>query len=157
MKESKKKIEEDKKVIKRLKIACENIKKTLSYDSETNLYINNFYNNKDIEEYQTRCEFENLCEDLFKRLEMHINEALINANLNKDEIGEIIMVGGSSIIPKIKTILQKCFKNPSLKIKKINEIKEDSEIQRIYDYINPDETLAYGATLMAAKILIKKI
>ena len=101
MKESKKKIKEDKKVIKKLKIACENIKRVLSSTEETTLFISNFYNKSDIMEKITRAQFENLCQDLFERLKIPINDALVDAHLNKNEIGEIVLVGGSSRIPKL--------------------------------------------------------
>ena len=143
MNENMAKIKEDKKAIKKLKLSCENIKRVLSNNTETTLFIHNFYNNNDIMENITRAEFEEKCEDLFDRLKNPLEKALADANLNKDEIGEIVLVGGSSRIPKIKTFLQDFFKKGSKKIK-------------INDTINPDETVAYGATLMAAKILIKK-
>ena len=152
MNESKEKIQEDKKAIKKLKIACENIKRVLSSNEETTLFISNFYNKNDIMEKITRVNFEKLCEDLFERLKIPINEALIDAKLNKDEITEIILVGGSSRIPKVKKLLQEYFNIVPFNKKKT----EDSKITRINDTINPDETVAYGATLMAARILIKK-
>ena len=148
MKESKEEIKKDKKCIKKLKISCENIKRVLSSSPETTLYISNFYNGNDILETITRFEFEEKCEDLFKRLKIPIDEALIDAKLSKDEIGEIVLVGGSSRIPKIKTFLKEYFN--------IKDKQKNSEGARINDTINPDETVAYGATLMAAKILIKQ-
>ena len=144
MNENKEKIKEDKKAIKKLKISCESIKRVLSNNPETTLFIHNFYNNNDIMETITRPQFEEICKDLFERLKKPLDEALDDAHLNKDEIGEIVLVGGSSRIPKIKLFLQNFF------------FKKDSKPIKINDTINPDETVAYGATLMAAKILIKK-
>ena len=145
MEESKENIKKDKKVIKRLKISCENIKRVLSVEDETTLCINNFYNGKDILIKIQRTVFEELCKDLFEKLEKPLDDALNEAkkkNKNKDiRIAEIILVGGSTRIPKIKTFLNKKFKSHKCKIN---------------DLINPDETVAYGATLMAAKILIKR-
>ena len=134
-------IKKDKKAIKRLKIACENIKKVLSIKFETELCISNFYNNKDINKKISRNNFEILCEKLFKKLINPLKEALTLAKLTKDKIKQIVLVGGSTRIPKIKDILNEFFENPEIKIN---------------DTINPDETVAYGATLMAAKILYKK-
>ena len=135
-------IKRDKKAIKRLKISCENIKRVLSVENETTLCINNFYNGQDILIEITRHTFDDICEDLFEKLEKPMDDALKKAkekNNNKEiKIGEIILVGGSTKIPKIKAWLKKMFKC------------------KINDLINPDETVAYGATLMAAKILIKK-
>ena len=150
MKESKEKIKEDKKAIKRLKIACEKIKRVLSNDLETTLVLSNFYNNNDIMETIKRSEFEDLSEDLFNRLKIPIEEALVDAKLDKGEINEIVMVGGSSRISKIKVLLNQYFNN-------IDSNKSTKNLKtKINDSINPDETVAYGATLMAAKILIKK-
>ena len=147
MGESKEKIEEDKKAIKRLKIACENIKKVLSTNTETRICLNNFYKNNDLLEDITRAQFEYFCSDLFEKLKKPIDDALVDAKLKKTDIGEIVLVGGSSRIPKVKKFLQDYFSIDPLKGNKNQTIINDS--------INPDETVAYGATLMAAKILIK--
>ena len=151
MNESKEEIKKDKKCIKKLKIKCENIKRALSKKKETTLLVNNFYNNNDIFEEITRNDFEKICSDLFKRLIAPIEDALSDAKLKKEEINEIILVGGSSRIPKIKTILQDYF---NIKRDKNGKVLEKQKTI-INDSINPDEAVAYGATLMAAKILIK--
>ena len=136
--ETKKKIKEQKKLIKRLKLSCENIKRVLSIERDTTLCINNFYDNKDIVQNIDRNTFEEICDKLFIQIEEPINDALKAKNIKDEEIGEIVLVGGSSRMPKIKSILKKKFKC------------------KINDTINPDETIAYGATLMAAKLSIKK-
>ena len=137
--ETKMKIKNQKKLIKRLKLSCENIKKVLSLEKETTLCINNFYDNKDIVQNIDRSTFEDICKDLFKKIEEPIQDALNAKNIKDEEIGEIVLVGGSTRIPKIKSILRKRFGKC-----------------KINDTINPDETIAYGATLMAAKLTIKK-
>jgi len=139
MKESKEKIKNDKKAIRKLKIACENIKRVLSNNMESTLSITNFYNGNDILYNIERKEFEKICQPLFDRLKLPIDNALSDAKLSRNEISEIILAGGSSRIPKVKSFLKEYFGGV-----KINDI------------INPDEAIAYGATLMAAKILIKK-
>ena len=136
---SKEIIKKNKKAIKKLKISCENIKRVLSSKDETILCINNFYNKKDINQKISKSIFEKLCDDLFKKLEKPLKDALTLAKLTKENIKEVVLVGGSTRIPLIKDILTEFFKNA-----------------KINDSINPDETVAYGATLMAAKILIKK-
>ena len=152
MKESKEEIKKDKKCIKRLKISCENIKRVLSSNDETTLFISNFYKGNDIYETITKSDFEDLCADLFERLKIPIDDALVDAGLTKNEINEIVLVGGSSRIPKVKSFLRDYFDiKESIKTK-----TPDNQKTRINDTINPDETVAYGATLMAAKILIKK-
>ena len=136
--ESKEEVRKDKKSIKRLKIACENVKKVLSYNEQATICINHFYNNKDIDRIVTRKDFETLCDDLFKKIMKPLNDALIDGDITKKEIKQIILVGGSTRIPKIKEMLKKELPNT-----------------HINDTINPDETVAFGATLMAAKIIIK--
>ena len=120
-------------------MACENIKIILNDREETTLYINNFYNNKDIIQRISRNNFEILCEYLFQKINESLNNALRDAKLKNEEIKEIVFVGGSTRIPRIKYILTDYFINA-----KINES------------INPDEIVAYGATLMAKNILLKK-
>ena len=150
MGELKQEILEDKKAIKRLKIACENIKKVLSSNIETRICLNNFYKGNDLLEDISRSQFEYFCSDLFEKLKKPIDDALHDAKLKKNEIGEIVLVGGSSRIPKVKQILKDYFNIQDLKGS--NKSKNQTIIN---DSINPDETVAYGATLMAAKILIK--
>ena len=87
-----------------------------------------------------RDEFEELCQDLFEKLRTPLNEALMDAKITSKDIDEIVLVGGSTRIPKIKTFLTEYFR----------------ENIKINDSINPDEAVAYGATLMAAKIVIKR-
>ena len=151
MKESKEEIKKDKKCIKRLKISCENIKRVLSSNEDTTLYLSNFYKGNDIYETITKNEFQNLCNDLFQRLKPPIDDALEYAKLTKNEISEIVLVGGSSRIPKVKLFLKQYFN-----IKDSNKINNpENQKTRINDSINPDETVAYGATLMAAKLSLK--
>ena len=134
-----KEIYNDKEAIKKLKVSCENIKKILSSSEETTIRINNFYNNIDINEKITRKEFEDKCEHLFNKLEISLKDALKNAKLGKDNIQEIILVGGSTRIPKVKEIIKNYFPK-----------------SKINDTINPDEAVAFGATIDAEKILHNK-
>ena len=146
MKESKEEIKKDKKKIKRLKISCENLKRFLSFEEEDKNYnyinIIDFYKGSSINESILLNSFEDLCLDIFEKLKKPIDDALVDAGLTKDEINEVVLAGGSSRIPKLKSFLKQYFKtNKSIKIN---------------DSINPDEIVAYGATLVAAKILLKK-
>ena len=154
-------IKKDKQAIKRLKIACENIKKVLSNKTATQLCISNFYDKKDMNEKIDRKIFENLCDDLFKKLIDPLKEALTLAKTTKDSIKEIVLVGGSTRIPKIKNIIKEFFAPPRVNdaidadetVPGIEDIR--NKIPKINDTIDADETVAYGATLMAAKILKK--
>ena len=122
---------------KKLKVACENTKKILSIANNTTLRISNFAKDLDINIEIKREEFEQICQHLFKKLEEPMNIALSKAKLSKEDIDEVILIGGSTRIPKIKDLIKEFFKN---KIK-------------INDSINPDEAVAFGATLQAEKIL----
>ena len=135
-KDQEKEIRKDKQAIKKLKIACENAKKRLSISEEYLLRINNFYKNQDFTEKITRKEFEEKCAYLFNKFDVSLNDALKAANLTKEDINEIILVGGSTRIPKVKEKIKQFF--PKCKIN---------------DSINPDEAVAYGATLYAEKIM----
>ena len=140
MNENKDDILNDKQLIKKLKISCENIKKILSTHLNTTLNITNFYNNKDLLKRIDRREFEEICKDLFEKLKIPLDKALQDAKLSSKDIEEIVLVGGSTRIPKIKSFLKEKFGDKC----------------KINDSINPDEAVAYGATLMAAKILFKR-
>ena len=124
--------------MKKLKVACENTKKLLSFSEEANIIINDIITNFDLIEKIRRIEFEAECQPLFDRLYEPIEKALEIAKDKKENIviNEVILVGGSTRIPKIKGIIRVNF--PKCKIK---------------DSINPDEAVAYGATLQAEKIL----
>ena len=114
------------------------MKKILSKEKET-IFKNNSDKEKIIEKI-TRSEFEDICYDLFKKLEDSLDKALINAKLTKDDINDVILIGGSTRIPKVKEIVSNYFPN----------------IKDIEHKINPDEAVAYGATLEAEKLLHNK-
>ena len=135
-----KKIREDNQCMKKLKVACENVKKILSTSDETVLRITNFYNNIDVVEKITKKDFEDICQPLFGRLKIPIKTALSNGHLIKEDINEVILIGGSTRIPKVKQFVKDFF----------------PKIKRINDSINPDEAVAYGATLQAEKKLYNK-
>ena len=141
----------DKKSKERLKKACEYTKKVLSKkkenedddendeDIQVNIRIDNFVDGKDLMVPITKKQFEDeICKELFNRLSLHFNELLMGAKLTKEDIDEIILVGGSTRMPKVKKIIKNYF---SCKSCKINE------------NINPDEAVAYGATIQAAMLL----
>jgi len=125
----KEKIQKNYKSIQRLKIACEKTKKILSIKEEDKIYVYNFYNEETLDCSITRDKFEDLCQDCFDKIIISIDEVLQVSKKNSEDIKEIILVGGSSKIPKVKEILNKKF--PQAKIN---------------DLISPDEAVAYGAT-----------
>jgi molecular chaperone DnaK (HSP70) len=117
----------------RLKKHCENAKIDLSYKMETEIEIESLANEKDFNLKLTRAKFEELCKNIFKVCKEPINEVLKNANEDKENIDEIVLVGGSTRIPKIQEILKDYFNGKELNRK-----------------LNPDEAVAYGATIQAA-------
>ena len=125
-----------KKSLERLRIACEQAKKILSIRNEADIQVDNFFKERDIHLRIAREKFENeICNDLFERLSQPFDELLVGAKLSKSNIDEIILVGGSTKMPKIKEILRREF------------------TCNINESINPDEVVAYGATIQAAMLM----
>ena len=121
------------KAIRRLKVVCEKAKRDLSSAQQTNIDVAALGDGEDFNITITRVQFEDLCDELFKRCIQPINDALKDANLQNKDINDIVLVGGSSRIPKIREIVQKMFGG-----KELNKT------------INPDEAVAYGAAVQAA-------
>jgi len=122
------------KIRSKLKREAENCKKVLSSAQSTTINIDNFAFEKDLAISITRAKFESLCDTEFKKCLEPIEIALQDSKLNKEDIEDIVLIGGSTRIPKIKDMLKLYFnKDP----------KTD---------INPDEAVAYGAAVQAAII-----
>jgi len=131
-------VRKDKKAMRKLKISCEKIKRNLSFSKEETLNLQNFYNNLDIIQDICYGQFFSLTQDLIKRIRDTLKDALKDAKITEDNISEVVLVGGSTRLPMVKSMLKRIFKNC-----------------KINDSINPEESVAVGATLMAAKILNK--
>ena len=129
-------IKKDKNIMRRLKIQSEKAKKKLSYAKKATITIYNFYKDSNLYVEITREEFDNICKDLYERIKIALDKVIVEAKISIEQIDDIVVVGGSSKIPKIKTIL----------IEKFGENK-------IRDRINPDEAVAIGATWQAHKII----
>ena len=130
-------IRKDKRACQRLKIKCENAKKLLSIKNETIINVDNFYKDEDLCVKMTLSHFENLCKDLFDRVNNIINEVLEEVGLMSTDIDNVILVGGATRMVGIKNLLKKIFTEDKIK-----------------DNVNPDEAVAIGATLEAAKMEI---
>ena len=121
------------KAMRRLKTACESAKRTLSSASVANMEIDSLFEGNDFSSSLTRAKFENLCNDIFQRTMAPVEQVLKDSKLSKSEIDEIVLVGGSTRIPKIQELLTSFFNG-----KELNKS------------INPDEAVAYGAAVQAA-------
>jgi L1 cell adhesion molecule like protein len=117
----------------RLRTACEVAKRTLSYLNQATIEIVSLYDGNDFYATITRSRFEELCVDLFHRTLEPVKKALIDAKMDKKEINEIVLVGGSTRIPKIQELLQQLFDGKDLN-----------------KSLHPDEAVACGATVQAA-------
>eukprot|EP01103_Thecamoeba_quadrilineata_P019806 TRINITY_DN819_c0_g2_i1.p1 TRINITY_DN819_c0_g2~~TRINITY_DN819_c0_g2_i1.p1 ORF type:complete len:529 (+),score=139.12 TRINITY_DN819_c0_g2_i1:78-1664(+) len=129
----KKDISADSRAIRRLKTACERAKRTLSSSSEASIEIESVFEAIDFYTSITRARFEELNADLFRGTIQTVEEILRDSQLEKDAVHEIVLVGGSTRIPKIQTLLQDFFNGKEL-----------------CKSINPDEAVAYGAAVQAA-------
>ncbi len=130
---TKKDISQSNRAVRRLRTACERAKRTLSTSAQANIEIDSLYEGQDFYTSITRARFEELCSDLFRGTLEPVEKALRDAKLDKSKIDEIVLVGGSTRIPKIQKLLQDFFNG-----KELNKS------------INPDEAVAYGAAVQAA-------
>ena len=129
----------NKKGMKRLKIACEKSKKLLSITEEIIIEVDNFYEDETLQINISRAKFEDLCKDIFRQLIKPIEEVMKIGKIYLSDIREVVLVGGSTRIPKVKEIVSEYF-----------------GLIKINDSINPDEAVAYGAAIEAFKIHSKK-
>ena len=129
----KKNISDNKRAIRRLRTACERAKRTLSSSAQARIEIESLYEGVDFYTTITRARFEELCGDLFRATLEPVEKALRDAKLDKGGIQEVVLVGGSTRIPKIQKLLQDFFNG--------------KELNRS---INPDEAVAYGAAVQGA-------
>ncbi len=125
-------IRENPRSMRRLKTACEKIKISLSSKTYDEIILDSLYENIDYKKIISRAKFEKLCEDYFKNCLDIVEKVLNDANISKNDIHDIVLVGGSTRIPKIQSLLQNYFN------------------KNLCNSINPDEAVAYGAAIQAA-------
>ena len=123
----------NKRSLAQLGTACEGAKRVLSVNKQASIEIANLMDGIDYRASITRAKFEDLCIDLFKSTINPVKKTLEDAGIAKEEIHDVVLVGGSTRIPKIQALLQDYF--------------EGKELNKS---INPDEAVAYGAALQAA-------
>jgi len=129
----KKDITSNKRALRRLRTACERAKRTLSASTQASIEIDSLFEGVDFYTSMTRARFEELNGDLFRGTMDPVAKALRDAKMDKGQINDIVLVGGSTRIPKVQKLLQDFFNG-----KELNKS------------INPDEAVAYGAAVQAA-------
>ena len=122
----------NKRSVRRLKTACEKAKRTLSSSTTANLEIDSLFEGIDFFTSITRAKFESLCMDLFQKCITPVRKVLQDSSCSKSEIDEIVLVGGSTRIPKIQELISQFFGGKELNKR-----------------VNPDEAVAYGASVQA--------
>lgn len=125
-------VKDNARALRRLRTACERAKRTLSTSTQANVEIDAITEGIDFNIVVTRAKFESLCDAAFKRTIAPLDQVLRDAKMSKDQIHEIVMVGGSTRIPKIRDLVSTFFNG-----KKLN------------DSVHPDEAVAYGAAIQA--------
>jgi len=133
LRKHKKDLTKNKRALRRLRTACERAKRTLSASAQASVEIDSLFEGVDFYTSLTRARFEELCADLFRGTLEPVEKALRDAKMDKSSIDDIVLVGGSTRIPKIQKLLSDFFNG-----KELNKS------------INPDEAVAYGAAVQAA-------
>merc|ERR1711997_354183 len=126
-------IKGNKRAVRRLRTACERAKRTLSASAQANIEIDSLFEGVDFYTSVTRARFEEPCSDLFRGTLEPVEKSLRDAKMDKSAIHDIVLVGGSTRIPKIQKLISDFFNG-----KELNKS------------INPDEAVAYGAAVQAA-------
>ena len=119
--------------LRRLRTACERAKRTLSSSTQASIEIDSLFEGIDFNSQITRARFEEMNMDFFRKTITPVEKVLRDAKLSKSQVDEVVLVGGSSRIPKVQKMLQEFFNGKEL-----------------CQSINPDEAVAYGATVQAA-------
>jgi len=119
--------------MRRLRTAAERAKRTLSTSAQTSIEVDSLFDGTDFFTTLTRARFEELCQDLFRGTLSPVEKVLRDSKLDKAAINEVVLVGGSTRIPKVQALLSQYFGG--------------KELSRS---INPDEAVAYGAAVQAA-------
>ncbi|KAI3809278.1 hypothetical protein L1987_25249 [Smallanthus sonchifolius] len=132
---SKADISKNLKALGRLRVCCERAKRIISTASQTTIDIDCLFNGIDFSAKFTRAKFEEVNMELFKKCMDTVKACLRDVNMSKDSIDEVVLVGGSTRIPKIQELLQELFNGKLL-----------------CQGINPDEAVAYGAGILAANL-----
>jgi len=118
--------------VRRLRTACERAKRSLSSVAQATIEIDSLFDNVDFQSTITRARFEEMCADLFKNTLNPVERVMTDAKMDKRAVHDVVLVGGSTRIPKIQSLVSDFFGG-----KELNKS------------INPDEAVAYGAAVQA--------
>jgi heat shock 70kDa protein 1/2/6/8 len=129
----KKDLSSNQRALRRLRTACERAKRTLSSSTVAHIEIDSLFEGTDFNSTITRARFEDLNMDYFRKCMGPVEKVLQDSKLSKSQVHEVVLVGGSTRIPKVQDLLMEFFNG-----KELNKS------------INPDEAVAYGATVQAA-------
>jgi heat shock protein 1/8 len=121
------------KAMRRLKAAAEKAKRALSSQTQTAIEVDSIHDGMDLNVTLSRAKFEALCNDIFQKTLEPVEKVLNDAKLSKSEVHDVVLVGGSTRIPKVQELLSNFFNGKEL-----------------CRSINPDEAIAYGAAVQAA-------
>ncbi|KAI5479901.1 heat shock cognate 70 [Pseudohyphozyma bogoriensis] len=130
---NKKDLSSNQRALRRLRTACERAKRTLSSAAQTTIEIDSLFEGIDFYTSVTRARFEELCQDLFRSTMDPVEKVLRDSKIDKSNVNEIVLVGGSTRIPRVQKLVSDFFNG-----------KEPNK------QINPDEAVAYGAAVQAA-------
>ena len=128
-----KNIRKDQRAMAKLKRECEKAKRVLSSEHQATIEIDNLFEGESLNEILTRARFDEINMDLFRKTIEPITQVLDDANILKHEVDVIVLVGGSTRIPKVQQLVKEYFNGKSL-----------------CKSINPDEAVAYGASVQGA-------
>merc|ERR1719158_1572615 len=135
---NKKDISSNPRAMRRLRTACERAKRTLSTSAQTTIEIDSLFEGEDFFTSITRARFEELCADLFRGTLDPVEKVLRDSGMDKRSVHDVVLVGGSTRIPKVQALLSDFFGGKDL-----------------CRSINPDEAVAHGAAVQAAILTIQ--
>merc|ERR1712100_103438 len=130
---NRKDLSKNERALRRLRTSCERAKRTLSSSTQAYIEIDSLFDGIDFQSTITRARFEEMNMDYFRKCLEPVEKVLRDAKISKDRVDEVVLVGGSTRIPKLQSMLKQFFngKDPNKSI-------------------NPDEAVAFGATVQAA-------
>lgn len=126
-------IQENPRALRRLRTSCERAKRNLSSATQATIEVDSLADGQDLNLTITRAKFESLCDPLFRKCMDPVDSVMRDAKMSKDKVHDIVLVGGSSRIPRVQQLLRESFHGKEL-----------------CQSINPDEAVAYGAAVQGA-------